>query len=150
MTPAVSTLLATKYTAAETATASSVGTNAPGGTIPPRSWYVLDARYVESMNWPKLKITFRAGFGLGVYAFTATTTIVAQRATPVPNRTYAAIFTAKATEIALDRNSTTGFRWATPTSTRMNTNITGSIALVRALIELATRTIRPSAATIPM
>ena len=44
ITDAVSALFATKYTAAETATASIVGTNAPGGTIPPTSWYVLDAR----------------------------------------------------------------------------------------------------------
>ena len=66
MTAAVSTLLTAKYTAADTATASMVGTNAPGGTIPPTSWYVLDARYVESMNWPKLKRIFRAGLGFGV------------------------------------------------------------------------------------
>ena len=38
MTPAVSALFITKYTTAETATASIVGTNAPGGTMPPRSW----------------------------------------------------------------------------------------------------------------
>ena len=67
-----------------------------------------DARYVASRNWPRLKSTFRAGLRFGVYAFTAATTSVAQSATPVPNRTYAAIFTANATEIELDRKSMTG------------------------------------------
>ena len=50
MTPAVSALFITKYTTAETATASIVGTNAPGGTMPPRSWYVLEAKKVESAS----------------------------------------------------------------------------------------------------
>src|SRR4029077_5421940 len=110
----------------------------------------LDARYVESIIPPKLKRTFRAGFGFGVYAVTATTTTVAQSATGEPNRTDPAIFTANATEIALDRKSTTGFRWAIPASARMTMNITGSIELVGALIEFATRTTSPSAATSAM
>ena len=66
MTPAVSRLFAAKYTAAETPTASIVGTRAPGGTIPPTSWYVDEARYVDTASWPKLKSTFLAGFGFGV------------------------------------------------------------------------------------
>ena len=85
-----------------------------------------------------------------MYALTATTTIVAQRASGVPNRTYAAIFTAKATEIALDLKSTTGFRWAMPTSTMVKTNMTGSIELVRTFTELTIRTTSPRVATTPM
>ena len=71
----------------------------------------------------------RAGFGCGVYAFTATTMIVAHNATAVPKRTYAAIFTANATEIALERNSVTGLRCAMPASAMIRRNITGSIVL---------------------
>ena len=108
---------------------------------------MLEAKKVEIASWPKLKNTLRAGFGLGVYALTATTTIVVHIATGVPKRTYAAIFTANATEIALERKRTTGLRWATPARARMRRSIAGSISLVRMPIDETTSRMRPSPAT---
>src|SRR6266849_4414310 len=128
ITNAVMTVLVAKYTAAETATAMIVGTTAPGGTSPPTSRYVIAAAKVAMVYMPKLKSTLRIGFGAGVTAFTPATMRFAQSATLVPNRTYAAIFTAKATEIELELKSRTGLRCATPASARRNTNITGSSA----------------------
>ena len=140
-----------KYTAAENATATIVGTIAPGGTSPPTSRYVVAAAKVAMLSWPKLNRTLRAGLGVGVTAFTPTTTRFAHRATPVPKSTYAAIFTANATEIALERKSITGLRWATPASVSRNTNITGSSdAAGRTESELRTKHSVPPATTAAM
>ena len=94
-----------------------------------------------------MKKTFRAGFGFGVYAFTATTTSVVHIATGVPKSTYAAIFTANATEIALERKRTTGLRWAMPARPRMRRSMAGSMSLVRTPIDEPTSTMSPSPVT---
>src|SRR5438046_10300420 len=79
MTSAVMTEPERKYTAAENATATIVGTIAPGGTSPPTSRYVVAAAKVAMLSWPKLNRTLRAGLGVGVTAFTPTTTRFAHR-----------------------------------------------------------------------
>src|SRR5512132_3312368 len=87
ITSAVRAELVRKYTAPENATATIVGTTAPGGTSPPTRRYVIAAAYVERVSCPKLKRTLRAGFGVGVNALTPTTMRFTQSATPVPKST---------------------------------------------------------------
>src|SRR5207249_4738581 len=128
-----------------------VRTPAHGVTSPPTIWYAVAAANVERLSWPKLKRTLRTGFGDGVTAFTPTTTRFAHRATLTPKSTYAAIFTANATEIALERKRRTGLRCAMPASVRRKTNITGSsdeAGLTER--ELRTKQIVPPSTTVQM
>src|SRR5919201_4806390 len=111
----------------------------------------MAAANVARLSWPKLNSTLRAGFGAGVTAFTPTTTRFAHSATLTPKSTYAAIFTANATEIVLVRKSRTGLRCAIPASASRKTNITGSsdeAGLTES--ELRTKQTVPASTTVQM
>src|SRR5260221_4990113 len=93
---------------------------------------------------------FRKGLRFGVYAFKATTTSVTQSVRPAPKSTYAETWTAKATEIAVEPKSLTGFRCATPARTMTSTNMTGSRVSVRTATDVVRRQMAPAAAMAPM
>ena len=91
-----------------------------------------------------MKAALRSGFGFGVNAFTAATTTFTQRATPTPKSTYAATLMAKDIEIALDRKSITGLRWAAAASPSSRTNMSGSRVATFTESDPATRHPNPS------
>src|SRR5260221_12108954 len=121
-----------------------------GGVLPPTRPYVEAASVVEMDSCPKLKAALRNGFGFGVKAFTAATTTFTQRATPTPNRTYAATLIANDIEIALERKSMTGFRWAAAAKPSKRTNMSGSRLATFTPSDAATRHAAPAATTAPM
>src|SRR5258708_1272151 len=121
-----------------------------GGVLPPTRPYVDAASVVEMDSWPKLKLALRNAFGFGVKAFTAATTTFTQRATPTPNRTCAATLIANDIEIALERKSMTGLRWAAAASPRRRTNISGSRLATFTPSDAATRHAAPAVTTAPV
>src|SRR5438477_8014905 len=120
-----------------------------GGVVPPTRPYVDAASVVEIDSCPKLNAALRAGFGFGVKALTAATTTFTQRATPTPNRTYAATLIANDIEMALERKSMTGLRCAAAASPSSRTNMSGSRLATFTPNDAATRHAVPAATTAP-